>query len=210
VLDEPTNHLDIEACEVLEDALRGYTGTLVFISHDRDFIDALATRVVEVDGGRLREFLGNYGDYLERVRGGAGGAPGTGPTPAEREGPAPGPAEGGEASPSAPRRPRGGREAHARARERQRARERAERRVERLEAEILERESAASELGWRLGDPAVFRDADAVRDLESRRDALRREIDALYREWERTAAELEALDAAPDAPGSVDAAAGRP
>ena len=54
VLDEPTNHLDVDACEVLEGALAEYAGTLVFISHDRDFVNALATRVVEVRGGKLR------------------------------------------------------------------------------------------------------------------------------------------------------------
>ncbi|MDX1650755.1 MAG: ABC-F family ATP-binding cassette domain-containing protein, partial [Myxococcota bacterium] len=67
VMDEPTNHLDVDACVVLEQALRAYGGTLVFISHDRDFLDALATRVVEVRGGRLREFLGNYSDYRRKL-----------------------------------------------------------------------------------------------------------------------------------------------
>src|SRR4029453_16665623 len=62
-LDEPTNHLDVESCVVLEDALRGYTGTMLFISHDRDFIDPLATRVVEVRAGELRSYPGNYSDY---------------------------------------------------------------------------------------------------------------------------------------------------
>jgi ATP-binding cassette subfamily F protein 3 len=66
LLDEPTNHLDLEACEVLEDALRQYQGTMVLITHDRSFINALATRVVEVRSGRLREFIGNYDDYLRK------------------------------------------------------------------------------------------------------------------------------------------------
>jgi ATP-binding cassette subfamily F protein 3 len=70
VLDEPTNHLDVESCAVLEDALRGYTGTMLFISHDRDFIDALATRVVEVREGALRSFPGNYSDYHRAAEGG--------------------------------------------------------------------------------------------------------------------------------------------
>ncbi|MEN8160504.1 MAG: ABC-F family ATP-binding cassette domain-containing protein, partial [Myxococcota bacterium] len=67
VLDEPTNHLDIQACEVLEDALAGYRGTLVVISHDRAFLNAIATRVVEVQAGTLRDFPGNYDDYLHRI-----------------------------------------------------------------------------------------------------------------------------------------------
>ncbi|MBW2275343.1 MAG: ABC-F family ATP-binding cassette domain-containing protein [Deltaproteobacteria bacterium] len=67
VLDEPTNHLDIAACEVLEQALSQYAGTLAFVSHDRAFLNALATRIVEVKDGRLREFIGNYDEYLAKV-----------------------------------------------------------------------------------------------------------------------------------------------
>src|SRR6266446_6330966 len=58
-MDEPTNHLDLASKEVLEGALRIFTGTIVFISHDRYFINCIATQVVEVDGGRLTTFLGN-------------------------------------------------------------------------------------------------------------------------------------------------------
>ncbi len=64
VLDEPTNHLDINAREALEDVLSEYNGTLLFVSHDRYFIDALATQVWEVGAGGLKAYLGNYTDYL--------------------------------------------------------------------------------------------------------------------------------------------------
>jgi len=64
VLDEPTNHLDLESKEILLDALKAYQGTLVFVSHDRYFLDELATRVVEVGGGKIRLYWGNYEDYL--------------------------------------------------------------------------------------------------------------------------------------------------
>ena len=64
-MDEPTNHLDLASKEVLEDALSGFTGTIVFISHDRYFINRIATQVVEVAHGQLATHLGTYDDYLE-------------------------------------------------------------------------------------------------------------------------------------------------
>ena len=71
LLDEPTNHLDLTSKEVLLNALKGYQGTLVFVSHDRYFVDALASRVVEVAGQRATSYLGNYEDFL-RVKSGEG------------------------------------------------------------------------------------------------------------------------------------------
>ena len=71
LLDEPTNHLDLRAKDVLLEALRTYTGTVVFVSHDRYFIDQLATRVFEIGDGRVEVYPGNYEDYLWRKQGGA-------------------------------------------------------------------------------------------------------------------------------------------
>jgi ATP-binding cassette, subfamily F, member 3 len=70
LLDEPTNHLDMRAKDVLLTALMDYTGTVVFVSHDRYFIDKLATRVFEIGGGKVEVFPGNYEDYLWRKEGG--------------------------------------------------------------------------------------------------------------------------------------------
>ncbi|HLZ43867.1 MAG TPA: ABC-F family ATP-binding cassette domain-containing protein [Candidatus Sulfotelmatobacter sp.] len=75
LLDEPTNHLDLRAKDVLLNALMEYTGTVVFVSHDRYFIDKLATRVFEVGGGKVEIFPGNYEDYLWRKQGGQHQAP---------------------------------------------------------------------------------------------------------------------------------------
>jgi ATP-binding cassette subfamily F protein 3 len=70
LLDEPTNHLDLRAKDVLLDAIRKFTGTVLFVSHDRYFIDGLATRVFEVEDRRLHIYPGNYEDYLWRKQGG--------------------------------------------------------------------------------------------------------------------------------------------
>jgi ATP-binding cassette, subfamily F, member 3 len=66
LLDEPTNHLDLRAKDVLLEALSKYTGTVVFVSHDRYFIDRLATRVFEIGGGQVQVYPGNYEDFLWR------------------------------------------------------------------------------------------------------------------------------------------------
>jgi ATP-binding cassette, subfamily F, member 3 len=69
LLDEPTNHLDMRAKDVLLESLEKYTGTVVFVSHDRYFIDKLATRVYEIGGGEVHVFPGNYEDYVWRKEG---------------------------------------------------------------------------------------------------------------------------------------------
>ena len=63
ILDEPTNHIDIETKEILETALQEYKGTLLFISHDRYFINTLATRLVYIEDNKLKTIPGNYEDY---------------------------------------------------------------------------------------------------------------------------------------------------
>jgi ATP-binding cassette subfamily F protein 3 len=179
VLDEPTNHLDVAACEVLEEALSDYQGTLLFISHDRAFINALATRVVEVRDGVLRDHAGNYEDF-ERSATAAGAGAAAMPEPKAAE-------------PSS-------KEARSAAREQDKQRvkgqERARKKLAAVEAEIAQHEAALEQLQWRLGDPHVHRDGDAVRALEAERTGLRSRIAALYQNWERLAAELESAQGA--------------
>ena len=69
LLDEPTNHLDMRAKDVLLESLEKYTGTVVFVSHDRYFIDKLATRIFEMGNGEVNVFPGNYEDYIWRKEG---------------------------------------------------------------------------------------------------------------------------------------------
>lgn len=199
VLDEPTNHLDVDACEVLEEALRAYQGTVIVISHDRAFLNAVATRVVEVRAGVLREIPGNYDDYLRSLAAAAPAGPGAirghgVPHPAHdlddgRPGRVP---DGGGAGPG-PAARRLGRDEE---RERRKARDRTAKKLAALEAEILVREGALEQLAWRLGDPEVYKDGEQVRTIEAERADSKREIETRYREWERLAAELDALDQA--------------
>jgi len=65
IMDEPTNHMDMETIEALNIALEKYKGTLIFVSHDRQFVSSLATQIIELDGrGGFTHFSGNYEDYL--------------------------------------------------------------------------------------------------------------------------------------------------
>ncbi len=68
ILDEPTNHLDINSKKVLQQAIKEYDGTLIIVSHDRDFVDPLISKVIEVSKSKSRVFLGNLSEYLEKIR----------------------------------------------------------------------------------------------------------------------------------------------
>jgi energy-coupling factor transporter ATP-binding protein EcfA2 len=67
ILDEPTNHLDLEAIEALVRAVKEYDGTLIFVSHDRWFVNEIATRIVEITPEGVRDFSGSYDEYLARA-----------------------------------------------------------------------------------------------------------------------------------------------
>jgi ATP-binding cassette subfamily F protein 3 len=195
VLDEPTNHLDIASCEALEQALETYEGTLVFVSHDRAFINALATRVIEVKHGELEDFPGNYDDYLHQLAARAQRA-----AAAERAPAAP-PAPAGEPAPATSGSRRGKpdaapatRQARQQQREQRKSRDRIARRIGRLENEIQEREQVLTRLDWRLGDPGVYSDPQQVAAIQAEQAQEREIIDRLYAEWERHSDELAALD----------------
>jgi ATP-binding cassette subfamily F protein 3 len=187
VLDEPTNHLDLTSREVLEGALANYNGTLLLISHDRTFLNALVNRVVEVERGRLREYPGNYDDYLRKKttstqRGPAATKLEPPQVPARRTAP----------QPAAPLSKQERIAARERDRERTRRHNRATKRLAAVEEEIRACEQRLEEFSWRLGDPDIHRNPDAIREVETERDEVKGRVDELYREWERLAAEVEA------------------
>ena len=64
LMDEPTNHMDMESIEALNLALEAYEGTLLFVSHDRQFVSSVATRIWEIKDGKIIDFRGNYSEYL--------------------------------------------------------------------------------------------------------------------------------------------------
>jgi ATP-binding cassette subfamily F protein 3 len=189
LLDEPTNHLDVSAREVLEDALARYTGTICLVSHDRAFMDRLATKVLEIDRGRLRLFHGNYSDYLyakERER--AEQSVGAAAAPRERRAGG----EGGTQTRETPKR--GGPKSKDQKRKEAEARsnlsvDRRKRRDERRRVmdDIAKGERRLEEIRLALADPLVYADGARTKKLVNEQRALQSKVDRLYARW----AELE-------------------
>jgi ATP-binding cassette subfamily F protein 3 len=182
-LDEPTNHLDLASREVLEHALADFPGTMVFISHDRYFINRVATKIVEIADGQLTTYLGSYDDYLEaKVRVAESGQEG----PANRCAPTvrvpdapppPTPPAGLRASTSRPRRVTAEvRKLGARLTE--------------VERQIHELEARLDEIGAALADPGLYTDGKRVRAITGERKSAEERVAWLMREWEDLSLEL--------------------
>jgi ATP-binding cassette subfamily F protein 3 len=176
VFDEPTNHLDIPACEVLERALQEYDGTLLVISHDREFLDNVVEKILWIDDGSVTVFDGNY-SFARRAQSGQ-----------EREAPeevAPAP-EGDARADRAKQRGISREESRRRRRERQRA----ENRLRKIEEEIAGFEARSKELQGELArDPGG--DWEKVHRLANEEQELRSRLERRYTEWERLTALLE-------------------
>jgi ATP-binding cassette subfamily F protein 3 len=177
LLDEPTNHLDIRAKDILLDALSAYTGTVVFVSHDRYFIDKLATRVFEIGGGNVEIYPGNYEDFLWRKQGGAEKLQESVATTTH----VPQPANGNGAGPSPP--------ASKAKRINPIKRKQMEERAKKLEEEIAALESTitASESSLQ-----TFVSAEETARLTQALDQSRTELQERTTEWEQIGEELEA------------------
>ncbi len=179
ILDEPTNHLDIESREALEDALRGFPGAILLVSHDRALLDAVGSRTIAVEEGTLHSYQGGWAEYV-RVREERGATPG--PTraiapaperersdgaraPATGNGQLEGVAKKGRARPKGP------------SKNRLSAQERAERAVEEAEAALvtLERE---------LADPAAWATRYEAAKSEARHTAAQRAVETAYAQLE--------------------------
>jgi ATP-binding cassette, subfamily F, member 3 len=171
LLDEPTNHLDMRAKDVLLTALQDFSGTVVFVSHDRYFIDKLATRIFEVEDGKVTVFPGNYEDYLWRKGGGA--------LPAAVEEPPveTAPAASANGMPGGPVK----RLNPIKLRQMQDRRSSIEEQVTKLEAEIADYEGELSNF------VSVEETARVTGLLEKRRG----ELASLMQEWEKVVAAIE-------------------
>ncbi len=187
-LDEPTNHLDLASRAILETALAEFAGTMVFISHDRYFINRLATKVVEVRDGRLLTHLGGYDDYradLDRL-----GASPKAPDAEPRPTPSGSATRGGDAGTAAADVDRAGRR-QRRSRVDPAVRE-LRRRLDSLEGEIHALEARLAELGTALADPGLYADAERARAVALERREAEEHVAWLLHEWETLSESLAA------------------
>jgi ATP-binding cassette subfamily F protein 3 len=189
ILDEPTNHLDLHSKDVLLDALRGYPGTVVFVSHDRLFMEALATKTLELSPAGHRLFYGDYGYYLDRLQRDAADAKGADRSDAGPGGATPSPAPEGSGA--------AGASSAAGYREEEKKRQALRRRLEREEADLLAKIEAAeaekAALEAEISRPEVYSDGARSTAVQKKLDDAVRRIDEAAAEWERVAAELEKL-----------------
>jgi ATP-binding cassette, subfamily F, member 3 len=178
-MDEPTNHLDLASKEVLEGALAAFTGTIVFISHDRYFINRIATQVVEVDRGRLTTHLGNYDDYLARKARPEAASVVTPQAPVV--GPAARPVSKPPQKKVQPPRKALDREIKA-----------IKARLQAVEMQISTMERRLEEISLSLADPDLYRDGERARQIAQARKDAEGQVAWLMKEWEELSLQLAA------------------
>ena len=192
ILDEPTNHLDMPSKDVLKEAIRAFDGTAIIVSHDREFLDGLVTKVYEFGGGKVREHIGGIYDFLqsrkiadmselEKVAF-------TKEKPSQTSNPSnlstplsPARGVGGEAS--------GGQSSYAERKEQQRRQKRAEKAVEECEKKIAKMEQRLKELDDLLCDPKNASDMTLVTEYTD----TKRQMDEEVERWEKLSEELQEI-----------------
>jgi len=191
LLDEPTTHLDMPSIDALVEALKDYSGTLVFVSHDVHFIRAIARETIQIQAGEVTVFPGDY-DYYLRKSGAASEQSGlvAGLSNARPDGsPA---SEGRHKALSGKERRR--LEAEAR-KESNRERRQLEKRVAELEAEVIALETEQRELAVKLEGSAAYADPESARELNLKAARIAKRLDEKNYEWEIAAGELGGLNA---------------
>ncbi|MBI5527662.1 MAG: ABC-F family ATP-binding cassette domain-containing protein [Deltaproteobacteria bacterium] len=181
LLDEPTNHLDLESKEVLLDALKRFSGTVLYVSHDRYFLDNLSTKVLAIDHGGLYVYDGTYPDFLHHLSL-RDGRPSEADSPVMVAADVPEPAE---------------KDGRARNweedRRKKRERERLERLAARLLSEIAAHEKDLRNLDLQMAEPRYASNFGELSKMLDRREELDREIERLTTEWEEAARLLEGV-----------------
>ncbi len=200
ILDEPTNHLDITSKEILESAISGYEGTVLYVSHDRYFINKTATRILDLTRKSMVNYIGNYDYYIEHVEekmqntfgtvdtgagaigsvasssaSGAVGASGAAGTSA---------AATGASSASSGNSGSSGSDDYKAQKEDKARRKKLEAALKKCEDEIAKLEQRDSEITEALSDPSIGTDLAKLRKLTDEQTEIQEKLSALYDEWE--------------------------
>jgi len=195
LLDEPTNHLDLDSKDVLLDALEDFGGTLIFVSHDRYFVDRLATKIIEVGHGAVEVYPGTYEEFhWSKAQRAAASVPAAAPAPARQ------PAGNRKTPPPTAKPPAGSRPApapsyeekkrsDAEARRRQRAAQDRAARVSELEGRIAEREQRVKTLEAEMALPSFYEDRARAETVIREHQTLMWEVGDLMNQWEALQAE---------------------
>ena len=175
ILDEPTNHLDIDSREVLENAINEFTGTVLFVSHDRYFINQVATDVLDMHKDGITHYEGDYDDFLaEQAKQQAAkvttDTAGQAPTVSK------------------------GKQSYQQSKEQQKARRKLQRQVDKLEAEMGELEDQQTKLQEKMSQPEIATDIDKLTDLQKELDAAKEKADEVELAWTEAAEKLEEFD----------------
>jgi ATP-binding cassette, subfamily F, member 3 len=192
LLDEPTNHLDLDSKEVLLDALVDYGGTLIFVSHDRYFVERLATKIIEVGNGAAIVYPGTYKEFLWHKEHPGGLQEGKiarlqeGKKAAAPKPPPPKPAESREQK----------KKIDAEARKRQRAAQAHQQRIDHLETRIAACEAEIRELEQTMSAPGFYEDRAAAQPIVDKHQALMWQVGDLMHQWEE-------LQSTPDVPAEA-------
>ena len=172
ILDEPTNHLDIQSREILEEALQNYTGTVLYVSHDRYFINQTATRILDLTKGGLNIYSGNYDHYLEKKEHPSVDSSGGFLSEAETDN-----------DTSAASKP-AGKNDYMRQKEEQARERKRQNQIKRLENRINEIEARLAELDECLCQEEIATDVQRLMEINNEHEALDEELLQCMEEWE--------------------------
>lgn len=174
ILDEPTNHLDIDSREVLENAINEFTGTVLFVSHDRYFINQVATDVLDMHKDGITHYEGNYDDFLAEQT--------------KRQSSIPSDNTNKQATPST------GKQSYQQSKEQQKARRKLQRQVDKLEQEMSELEDQQTQLQEKMSQPEIATDIGKLTDLQKDLDATKDKAEEVELAWTEAAEKLEEFD----------------
>ena len=171
ILDEPTNHLDIVSKEILENALNDYTGTVLYVSHDRYFINRIATRILELKDEQLYSFIGNY-DYYESHK------------DQVYEAAAPKQTDTSADTATAPSATPSGKDDYKKQKEEQARLRKKENDIKKTEQKIEETEAAIAQIDEEFLNPEYATNSAKLGELSKKREELEETLSALYETWE--------------------------